>query len=113
MKKTIERLKQFNQDRDWNQFHTPENIAKSISIEAAELLECFQWDSHYDIKQVKDELADIFLYSLIMAYQLNLDVEEIVNAKISRNEKRYPVSKAKGSSKKYTEFNYEDNTEDL
>lgn len=113
MQKAIDRLKEFNIKRDWDQFHSPSNISKSIAIEAAELLECFQWDESYDVENVKDELADVFMYAMIMAYKLDIDIEEIINAKIDRNEIRYPVAKSKGSSKKYTEFSDEDHTEEI
>ena len=104
MEKIINRIKQFNMNRDWDQFHTPENIAKSIAIEAGELLECFQWDNNYDLKNVTDELADIFMYAIILSYKLDLDIFEIINNKIDINEKRYDVEHSRGNSKKYTEF---------
>lgn len=102
---TIERIMKFTQDRDWDQFHSPSNLAKSIVLESAELLECFQWDDvNYDLQKVKEELADVMNYCLQMCDKLNLDPEEIINAKIDQNEKKYPVDKAKGSSAKYTEL---------
>ena len=101
---TIERIKKFTEDRDWDQFHSPENLAKSICIEAAELLECFQWSKDYDIERVKEELADVLVYSQNMLDKLGLDADEIVNEKMERNEEKYPVEKAKGSSAKYTEL---------
>ena len=104
-KETIDRIRQFNSDRDWNQFHTPANLAKSISIEANELLECFQWnEDDYDLQAVKDELADVIVYCADMLDRLNLDVDEIVNAKMDKNAAKYPVEKSRGSSAKYTEF---------
>lgn len=103
--KTIERIRKFTEDRDWDQFHSPANLAKSISIEANELLECFQWsDEDYDIEHVKEELADLMVYCRNMLDKLGLDEDDIVNAKMAKNEAKYPVSKAKGSSKKYTEL---------
>ncbi len=103
--KTIERIRKFTEDRDWDQFHSPANLAKSISIEANELLECFQWsDEDYDIEHVKEELADVMVYCRNMLDKLGLDEDDIVNAKMAKNEAKYPVSKAKGSSKKYTEL---------
>ncbi|NLC96322.1 MAG: nucleotide pyrophosphohydrolase [Erysipelotrichaceae bacterium] len=104
MKNLIKRLNKFNLDRDWEQFHTPENLSKSIVIEAAELLENFQWDNDYNIEHIKDELADIFLYTIMMAERMEIDLFEIANDKIDRNEKRYEVNKSKGNSKKYTEL---------
>lgn len=109
----INKLKEFNVARDWDQFHTPENISKSIAIEAGELLECFQWNNEFDIDRVKDELADILLYSIILSYKLDVNVLDIISEKISRNELRYPVSKSKGNSKKYTEFTHEDSSKDI
>ena len=101
-KETIERIRTFTIDRDWDQFHSPANLAKSISIEANELLECFQWDEkNYDLSEVKEELADVIVYCQNMLDKLDLDVDEIVNAKMDKNETKYPVSKAKGKSAKY------------
>jgi NTP pyrophosphatase (non-canonical NTP hydrolase) len=92
-------------DRDWDQFHSPANLAKSISIEANELLECFQWsDDDYDIDHVKEELADVIVYCRNMLDKLGLDEDEIVNAKMDKNEAKYPVEKSKGSNKKYNEL---------
>ena len=102
---TIARIRQFTEDRDWDQFHSPANLAKSIVIEAAELLECFQWsDTDFDIEHIKEELADVLFYSQNMLDKLGLDADEIVNAKMEKNEAKYPVEKAKGSSAKYTEL---------
>ena len=103
--KTIERIRKFSEDREWDQFHSPANLAKSISIEANELLECFQWDeNNYDINDVKEELADVIVYCQNMLDKLGLDVDEIVNAKIDKNEKKYPVEKAKGKADKYNKL---------
>ena len=100
--KTIDRIRKFTEDRDWDQFHTPSNLAKSISIEASELLECFQWsDTEYDLDHVKEELADVLVYCRNMLDKLGLDEDEIVNAKMDQNERKYPVEKAKGNSAKY------------
>ena len=99
---TIDRIRKFTEDRDWDQFHTPANLAKSISIEANELLECFQWsDTEYEISHVKEELADVLVYCRNMLDKLDLDEDEIVNEKMSRNEAKYPVDKAKGKADKY------------
>ena len=101
-KETVERIRKFSEDRDWEQFHTPSNLAKSLVIEAAELLECFQWsDDEYDIQHIKEELADVIVYSQNLLDKLNLDADEIVNMKMDQNEAKYPVDKAKGNSKKY------------
>ena len=99
---TIKRIRKFSEDRDWDQFHSPANLAKSISIEANELLECFQWsDDNYDINEVKEELADVMVYCVYMIDKRNLDADEIINAKMDKNEAKYPVEKARGSAKKY------------
>ena len=99
---TIERIRKFTTDRDWDQFHTPANLAKSISIEANELLECFQWsDEDYNLEHVKEELADVIVYCQDMLDKLGLDVDEIVNAKMAKNEAKYPVEKSKGRTEKY------------
>ena len=102
---TIDRIRKFTEDRDWDQFHSPANLAKSLVIEAAELLECFQWsDTDYDIQHVREELADILVYSQNLLDKLGLDADEIVNAKMSQNEAKYPVEKAKGNAAKYTDL---------
>lgn len=104
-KETIERIRKFSVDRDWDQFHSPANLAKSISIEANELLECFQWsDDKYDLQSVKEELADVIVYCQDMLDKLGLDADEIVNAKMDQNEAKYPVDKAKGKADKYTKL---------
>ena len=97
-----QRIDKFVTDRDWRQFHTPSNLAKSISIEASELLECFQWsDTDYDLEHVKEELADVLNYCIQMSQVLNLDIVDILNAKMDKTEKKYPIEKAKGVSTKY------------
>ncbi|MCI6014387.1 MAG: nucleotide pyrophosphohydrolase [Coprobacillus sp.] len=98
------RIDKFNKERDWDQFHSPTNLSKSISIEAAELLECFQWSDEYNIERVDEELADVLNYCLQMCLVLNLDPVDIVNKKMDKNAIKYPVSKAKSNSKKYDEF---------
>ena len=105
---TIERIRQFTIDRDWQKYHTPVNLAKSISIEASELLECFQWsDTDYDLNHVCEELADVMNYCIQMADVLGVDLDEIINSKCTQNEKKYPVEKAKGKSDKYTAYTEE------
>ena len=102
---TIDRIRKFTADRDWEQFHTPANLAKSISIEANELLECFQWsDENYDLQAVKEELADVMVYCIDMLDKLKLDADEIINAKMDKNEAKYPVEKARGNAKKYNQL---------
>lgn len=99
---TIDRIRKFTDDRDWQQFHSAENLAKSLVIEAAELLECFQWSgTDYELQHVKEELADVIVYTQNILDELKLDADEIVNMKMEQNEKKYPVEKAKGNSAKY------------
>lgn len=104
-KATIERIRKFTEDREWDQFHSPANLAKSIVIEAAELLECFQWsDEEYDLQHVKEELADVMVYCQNLLDKLGLDADEIINMKMTQNEVKYPVDKAKGKSDKYDQL---------
>ena len=101
----LERIAKFTSDRDWEQYHTPSNLAKSISIEANELLECFQWnDTEYDLEAVKEELADVMNYCLQMSQVLDVDPIEIINSKMDKNALKYPVEKAKGKSTKYNKL---------
>ncbi len=102
-------IKKFNEDRDWDQFHAPENLAKSIAIEAGELLECFQWNNNFDKQAVYEELADVVNYCILMADKLGVDLADITKEKMKKNAIKYPVEKAKGTSKKYNEL---DNKED-
>jgi dCTP diphosphatase len=88
-------------EREWAQFHTPENLAKSISIEAAELLECFQWNVDADKDRVEEELADVLTYCLILADRLGVDPDQIVLDKLASTRAKYPVDKARGRSTKY------------
>ena len=104
MKNLIKEILKFRDDRNWKQFHTPDSLAKSISIEAAELLENFQWGVDYDINNVKEELADVLIYCISMAESLDLDIEEIIKAKIIKNGIKYPIDKSNGSSKKYNKL---------
>ena len=104
MEKLIEEIRRFTRERDWEQFHTPENLAKSISIEAGELLECFQWNDDYDKEHVCEELADVVSYCIQMADALDVDLEEIGLKKLEQNAKKYPIELAKGSAEKYTEL---------
>lgn len=102
IEQNIQRIRKFIADRDWDQFHSPANLAKSICIESSELLECFQWDDeNYDIDEVKEELADVIIYCRQLLDKLNLDEDQIVAAKLDKNESKYPVSKAKGNAIKY------------
>lgn len=101
----MQRIDKFNKDRDWDQFHSPCNLSKSISIEAGELLECFQWNSDkFDLDDVKEEIADVMNYCLQMCNVLGLDPIEVINNKMDLTEKKYPVEKAKGVSTKYNKL---------
>ncbi len=105
MQKTLERIKKFRDDREWKQFHTPSNLAKAISIESGELLEEFLWDNdNFNLQNVKEELADVMIYCIHMANALDVNIEDIINMKMDKNELKYPVEKAKGKSTKYTEL---------
>lgn len=102
---TIDRIRKFTEDRDWDQFHTPANLAKSIAIEACELLECFQWnDEEYNVDHAAEELADVIVYCRNMLDKLGLDEDEIVNRKMDQNEAKYPVEKARGKADKYDQL---------
>ena len=102
----IEALKQFRNDRDWEQFHNPKDLAIAISIEANELLELFLWKKAEDAKRekVKEELADILSYAFLLAEKYKFDIKEIVLDKIEKNGQKYPVEKSKGTAKKYNEL---------
>lgn len=100
-----ERIDKFNKDRDWDKFHTPSNLAKSISIEANELLECFQWnDIEFNRQEVLKELADVTNYCIQMSHVLGVDIIDIVNEKMNETEIKYPIEKAKGISTKYNKL---------
>ena len=106
---TINQVLKFRDDRNWKQFHNPKDLAISISLEAAELLEIFQWsgtDTVCESKKdkIKEELADVLNYCILMADVCGLDMDEIVQAKVKRNNEKYPVEKAKDSAKKYDEL---------
>jgi len=96
----LDALRSFVQERDWAQFHSPENLAKSISIESGELLECFQWGEG-DLPSAVDELADVLTYCFLLADRLGVDADDIVLAKLQRTREKYPVDKARGRSTKY------------
>lgn len=95
-----EAIRAFMRERDWEQFHTPENLAKSISIEAGELLECFQWGDA-DLASAQDELADVLTYCILLADRLGIEPDEIVLDKLEKTRAKYPVDKARGRSEKY------------
>ena len=96
------KIENFVKARDWRKFHTPCNLSKSICLEAAELLECFQWDNdNFNLEDLKDELADVFIYCIQMSQVLDLDILEVASKKMDKNALKYPVEKAKSSSTKY------------
>jgi NTP pyrophosphatase (non-canonical NTP hydrolase) len=97
----IKSLRTFVAERDWSQFHTPENLAKSISIEAAELLECFQWSADFTPDDVQAELADVLTYCLLLADRLGLDPVTIVMEKLAETRAKYPPDASRGRSTKY------------
>ncbi len=97
-------LREFVAERDWAQFHSPENLAKSISIEAAELLECFQWSSEADGDRIRAELADVLTYCHLLADRLNLEPAEIIREKLAVTREKYPVDRARGRSTKYDQL---------
>jgi len=105
-KELQEALIKFRNERDWEQFHNPKDLALALSIEAAELNELFLWKKAEDADQekIKEELADVLAYAILLAEKYNLDINEIVLNKIKRNGEKYPVDKAKGTAKKYNEF---------
>lgn len=106
---TINEVLKFRDDRDWKQFHNPKDLAISISLEAAELLEVFQWSAEDvectdKIHKIREELADVVNYCILMADACGLDLDEIVRKKVKLNNEKYPVEKAFGSKEKYTEL---------
>ena len=108
-KETINQVLKFRDDRNWKQFHNPKDLALSITLEAAELLEVFQWSSsdtecEDKMDKIKEELADVLCYCILMADRCGLDMDEIVQKKMVRNAEKYPVEKAKDSAKKYDEL---------
>jgi NTP pyrophosphatase (non-canonical NTP hydrolase) len=102
--KSMDALRAFVSEREWGQFHTPANLARSVSIEAAELLECFQWSDEADSERVKEELADVLTYSYLLADKLCLDPEQIILEKLEVTKAKYPVDKSRGKSTKYDQL---------
>ena len=106
---TIRRVVQFRDDRNWLQFHTPKDLAISLNLEAAELLEVFQWsgtdlECRDKLGRIREELADVLSYCILMADVCGLDLDEIMNEKIAQNQRKYPVEKSRGRAAKYTEL---------
>jgi NTP pyrophosphatase (non-canonical NTP hydrolase) len=99
--RALHALREFVAARDWKQFHTRENLAKSISIEAAELLELFQWNDEPDEVRIREELADVMAYCLHLADDLGIEVDDLILEKVAKNELKYPVEKSRGKSQKY------------
>ncbi|MBL7060301.1 MAG: nucleotide pyrophosphohydrolase [Actinobacteria bacterium] len=109
MQEDLDKILKFQKERDWKQFHSPKNLAISLSIEAAEILELFQWTKDNNLPEdkrieLKEELADVYYYLLLLAYESGMDIKKTFKEKMTLNEKRYPVDKAKGNSKKYNEL---------
>ena len=104
LNKLKEMFVKFREDRNWGQFHTPENLAKSVVLEASELLENFQWGNNEDINNISEEIADVFGYLLLMCEHYDLDIIEISKKKIKHNEEKYPIDKAYGVSTKYNKL---------
>ena len=94
-------IRKFTEERDWDQFHSPENLAKSVAIEAGELLECFQWGQDADTEEVKEEIADVMNYCLLLSDKLGIDAGKAVYDKLQKSAAKYPVEKCKGVSTKY------------
>ena len=108
--KVIKIIKEFIKQRDWEQFHDPKNLAISLNLESSEVLELFQWTKDNEINKnkvtnLKDELADVYYWLLLLADHYDIDIEDALEEKIKKNEKKYPIDKSKGSSEKYSEFN--------
>jgi NTP pyrophosphatase (non-canonical NTP hydrolase) len=112
MKNLIEAIRKFNLERDWEQFHSPKNLAMALSVEAAEIVEHLQWLSQEQsrnlepekLNQIKEEIADVMIFLINLADKLGIDPFEAAEEKLVKNAKKYPVEKAKGSATKYTEF---------
>lgn len=109
MEKSMEKINQFRDDRNWRQFHNEKDLAISISLEASELLELYQWKQPEEVtttqlERIKEELADVLIYSYMMADNLNLDIDTIIEEKLEKNNQKYPVEKSKNNKEKYTEL---------
>lgn len=106
IKTIIEKIREFNIERDWEQFHNPKDLAIALNIETSELLEIFLWkrDQDVNIEKIKEELADIFAFAFLIADKFQFNVKDIVLEKIQQNAEKYPVEKAKGTAKKYNEL---------
>ncbi len=109
MKKSLQKIIKFRKDRDWKQFHSPKNLAISLVLEAGEILELFQWSKDNELpkdkrKKLDEEMADVYYFLLLLANDMGIDLNKVLEEKMKLNEKNYPANKVKGSSKKYTEY---------
>lgn len=109
MKDIVDMIVKFRDERNWRQFHNPKDLAISLNLEAGELLEIFQWKTSEEaleksLSEIKDELADIAYYVLLLSHDLDIDLKEAIKEKLAKNEAKYPIDKAYGSNKKYTEL---------
>lgn len=104
MQELEDKIVEFAKERDWLQFNTPENLAKSIAIEAGELLECFQWNNNYNKDELKYEIADVMNYCILLSHQIDVNPKEIILEKLEISKKKYPVEKFKGKSTKYNKI---------
>ena len=104
MKELEQKIVKFAEERDWLQFNTPENLAKSISIEAGELLECFQWNNNYDKEELKYEIADVMNYCILLCHQIGVNPKQIILDKLEISAQKYPVEKSKCVSTKYNKL---------
>lgn len=105
---SMDRINQFRDERNWRQFHNEKDLALSITLEASELLEVFQWktaeEGVQNIEQIKDELADVLIYCYMLADNLDLDIDELIERKLAKNNQKYPVNKSKDNKKKYSDL---------
>ncbi|MFF2275754.1 nucleotide pyrophosphohydrolase [Agromyces sp. NPDC058126] len=102
--RVVQELRDFVEEREWGQFHSPENLAKSISIEAAELLECYQWHAEAPAERVVEELADVLTYCLLLADKIGVDADQVVLDKLQQTRAKYPVDRSRGRSAKYDQL---------
>ena len=108
-KKLYDKIIKFRDERNWSQFHNPKDLAISLSLEASELLELFQWNSSEEtvnnkLNEIKEELADVLIYSILLSDKLDIDIEKIIEQKLEKNKEKYPVEKAYNSKEKYNEL---------
>lgn len=108
MTSSMDKVNQFRDERNWRQFHNEKDLALSITLEASELLEVFQWKTAAEgvenLDAIKDELADVLIYAYMLADNLNLDIDDIIERKLIKNKEKYPVEKSRNNNSKYTEL---------